>query len=65
MIDLASDEKYCVPYILALTNGIQCLAQVVVKLRKNNYLITLDHTTHNDLHMKQYKDIPASYLRRE
>ena len=44
VIDLASDEEYCVPYILALTNGVQCLAQVVVKLRKNSYLI-LEHAT--------------------
>ena len=43
VIDLASDEEYCVPYILALTNGVQCLAQVVVKLRKNNNSMTLAH----------------------
>ena len=26
VIDLASDEEYRVPYVLALTNGVQCLA---------------------------------------
>ena len=34
MIDLASDEEYRAPYILALTNSVQCLAQVVVKLKE-------------------------------
>ena len=50
VIDLASDEEYCVPYIFALTNGVQCLAQVVMKLRENSNLI-LGHATE-----KKYAD---------
>jgi len=33
MIDLASDEEYCVPYILAITKRVQYFAQVVVELQ--------------------------------
>ena len=43
MIDLASDEEYYIPNILALTSRVQRFAQVVVKLWKNNNLNALDH----------------------
>ena len=32
MVYQASDEEYYVPYILTITNRVQCFAQVVVEL---------------------------------